>query len=487
MSTEETQAAPAANEAAEAPAPATEEPAGDSTAVEGADETPASATEVTAGDPTATEEAAPTTAEAEADDPSKSLKRDREDDDGTEDSSKRIASAVTATPAAPESQNTSDEVTEYVDVPDEHVGRVIGKAGASIRVMQNLSGAHIDVPQQCEPGTRIRKVKIIGKKSQLDYCRSLILQKCNPEAAEEAIVLPTDGSATSKIVHVPNDMVGKIIGKGGATIRQLQDLSGAHVDVAKAPLGNEPTRRVTLTGSYEQVEKCNEYIEMKLAGQSLPGATGGMGAPGMAPIMSDSEMRVQIPNDMVGKVIGKGGETIRSIQDQSGAHMDIAKECAPGMSTREVTIKGSPAQMAYCNLLLQQKLSNGDANAPGYTQAYAEYVRIYQQTQGGYDNGGGGGGGGHGGGAGGGGYGQQQGGYGGAPQGYGNQGGGYGQPQGGSYGGYGGGHHGGYGGPQGDPYGHGGGGGGYGQQGGYGRGAGGGGGGYGGYGGPGGY
>ena len=64
----------------------------------------------------------------------------------------------------------SDEVTEHVDVPDEHVGRVIGKSGASIRVMQNLSGAHIDVPQQCEEGTNYRKVKMTGKQFQLDYC-----------------------------------------------------------------------------------------------------------------------------------------------------------------------------------------------------------------------------------------------------------------------------------------------------------------------------
>ena len=52
--------------------------------------------------------------------------------------------------------------------------------------------------------------------------------------------------------------------------------------------------------------------------------------------------------------------------------MDVAKECPPGTSTCEVTVKGTPAQMSYCNLLLQQKISNGDPNTPGDTQAYAE-------------------------------------------------------------------------------------------------------------------
>ena len=95
------------------------------------------------------------------------------------------------------------------------------------------------------------------------------------------------------------------------------------------------------------------------------------------------------------------------------------------MSNREVTVKGTPAQMAYCNLLLQQKINNGDPNAPGYTQAYAEYVRVYQASQGGGQQQGGYGG-------------QQQGGYGGQQQGgFGGQQQAYGQQQ-QAYGGYGG-------------------------------------------------
>lgn len=86
---------------------------------------------------------------------------------------------------------------------------------------------------------------------------------------------------------------------------------------------------------------------------------------------------------MVGKIIGKGGATIRELQDASGAHIDIAKQCAPGMTQREITITGGPAQMAYCNLLLQGKICEGDMSHPAYQQAYANYSQVYAQTQGG--------------------------------------------------------------------------------------------------------
>merc|ERR1711957_387547 len=87
----------------------------------------------------------------------------------------------------------------------------------------------------------------------------------------------------------------------------------------------------------------------------------------------------------------------------------------------EVSIKGTPSQMAYCNLLLQQKLSNNDVNAPGYAQAFQQYVQVYQATQGGGGQQGG--------------FGGQQGGFGGQ-QGFGQQNqGGFGQQQDGQQGG----------------------------------------------------
>jgi far upstream element-binding protein len=112
---------------------------------------------------------------------------------------------------------------------------------------------------------------------------------------------------------------------------------------------------------------------------------------------------------MVGKVIGKGGSSIREMQDQSGAHVDVAKQTQLGQNHREVTISGGPAQVAYCNLLLQGKLCENDTTAPAYQDAYQHYSRVYAQTQGAPAGGG---------------YGAApaQSAYGAAPQGYGAQG-----------------------------------------------------------------
>ena len=44
----------------------------------------------------------------------------------------------------------------------------------------------------------------------------------------------------------------------------------------------------------------------------------------------------QVPNDQVGRLIGKGGQTIRQLQELSGAHVDVSKACKTGSFMREV-------------------------------------------------------------------------------------------------------------------------------------------------------
>ena len=101
-------------------------------------------------------------------------------------------------------------------------------------------------------------------------------------------------------------------------------------------------------------------------------------------------MVVSIPDDMVGRVIGKGGSTIKELQDQSGAHIDIAKE-STGTGQREVTISGDTNQMTYCNMLLQAKIGNPDPNLAAYSQGFhanrtghGGYGGYGQQQWGGY-------------------------------------------------------------------------------------------------------
>lgn len=77
---------------------------------------------------------------------------------------------------------------------------------------------------------------------------------------------------------------------------------------------------------------------------------------------------MKIPAQHVGRVIGKNGQTIRHIQELSGAQIDLPKESRPGEDFRVLTITGTEAEVDYCSQILQIKITpreEGGAAGPG--------------------------------------------------------------------------------------------------------------------------
>lgn len=68
-------------------------------------------------------------------------------------------------------------------------------------------------------------------------------------------------SQNAYIISVPNECVGLIIGKGGEIIRQLQQESGAKIQVAKKEIQNTGVRNVFIDGPPERYEAAKKMIE----------------------------------------------------------------------------------------------------------------------------------------------------------------------------------------------------------------------------------
>ncbi|KAF8690990.1 hypothetical protein HU200_040716 [Digitaria exilis] len=130
---------------------------------------------------------------------------------------------------------------------------------------------------------------------------------------------------TSKKIEIPNGRVGVIIGKAGETIRYLQLQSGAKIQVTRdneAEPGAQ-TRPVELSGTPEQIDKAEQLIKEVLA--------------------------------EVGLVIGKGGETIKSMQAKSGARIQVIPLHLPPGDTsteRTVHIDGTQEQVEIAKQLV---------------------------------------------------------------------------------------------------------------------------------------
>ena len=165
--------------------------------------------------------------------------------------------------------------------------------------------------------------------------------------------LSTYGSAEQQVeekIGVPNGVVGFVIGRGGESITSMQRRTGCRVQIQKehemAP--GTAQRVITLTApTAESIAQCRGIIE-EMVNERLASSTstsapsgvmgGGGGALGVGPggnasaqmaqlqkalTEGQQHVTVQVPDVDVGLIIGKGGAQIRTIQENSGANVQI--------------------------------------------------------------------------------------------------------------------------------------------------------------------
>lgn len=124
-------------------------------------------------------------------------------------------------------------------------------------------------------------------------------------------------------ILVPAAAAGRIIGKGGTTIAQLQKDAGARVKMSKASeFYPGTTERVCLiSGPIEGILKINDFFMENF---------------------SSTSVKILVPNSTAGMIIGKGGGYIKQIKEESGAYVQISQKCTQDLSLPErcVTIIG---------------------------------------------------------------------------------------------------------------------------------------------------
>lgn len=72
-----------------------------------------------------------------------------------------------------------------------------------------------------------------------------------------------------------------------------------------------------------------------------------------------SSKKIDVPNGRVGVIIGKGGETIKYLQTQSGAKIQVTRDGDADLSapTRMVELMGTPEQIAKAEHLINEVLA----------------------------------------------------------------------------------------------------------------------------------
>eukprot|EP00956_Cyclotella_meneghiniana_P004527 scaffold5580_cov61-Cyclotella_meneghiniana.AAC.7 len=217
---------------------------------------------------------------------------------------------------AGEAERKANETTEKVTWGSDAIKAVIGRGGQNIRAAQEATGAKIDA--DVDAGTLV----ITGPREMVQAALTL----CHNAAFGEAQDVMELGSRNAvNVVYGPNFM----------TIRGLQDETGCKLDIERGGT------KLKLSGSVEAVATASAKVRALLD--------------------ANRGFEMTIENSKVGAVYGKGGETLRSIQDRLGVQIDVVR----GPTHATVSVMGTKEASDKARRSLQRAIDGEVELGPG--------------------------------------------------------------------------------------------------------------------------
>jgi len=313
--------------------------------------------------------------------------------------------------------------SEQVMVPDNMVGLIIGRGGEQITKLQAESGCKIQMSQDSQ-GMPHRLCTLTGSAEAISIARSMIDQIIANEGNRGPRGMAGNmggGGGGGFEMMVPGHLVARIIGKGGEVIKALQEETGAKIVIIQDSKEFADEKLLKITGPPDRVEFAKGRVEQVIAeeqekmggfrggrggggrgggggfrgGRGGPGGfRGGRGGGGGGGWPSgggyqdngyDVTEMMSVPGNKVGLVMGKGGETIRNICSESGAHCQVDKNAPEGAREKNIVIKGSPEAVERAKQMIGEKIgggggSYGGGHRGGYQQNYGQPEPAYHHA-----------------------------------------------------------------------------------------------------------
>ena len=145
-------------------------------------------------------------------------------------------------------------------LPNKQTGTVIGKGGANIKSIREASGCQVQISENVQ-GATDRLITIIGDSSVVNTAVARLLAIIDEDPQASMLVDTSTPERTLRCV-LNNNEAGRVIGKGGARIKQMRSESGAQVRMDPV---NGADRTVALVGTRDAIVEAHRQIVLTIA------------------------------------------------------------------------------------------------------------------------------------------------------------------------------------------------------------------------------
>ncbi|TPX37069.1 hypothetical protein SmJEL517_g00937 [Synchytrium microbalum] len=174
-----------------------------------------------------------------------------------ESKGKEAATVADTDPSAPQKSHQPD-VTLRALVTTREAGVIIGKEGKNVAAVREATGVRAGV-SKVVPASTERILTVGGPLDAVAKAFSLMAKNL----IDNPITPPQSGNPTETALIrllVSHQVMGSVIGKGGARIKEIQEESGARIGVRKEMLPQSTERVVDISGLVDSIQIAVFYI-----------------------------------------------------------------------------------------------------------------------------------------------------------------------------------------------------------------------------------
>ncbi|XP_060578541.1 poly(rC)-binding protein 3-like isoform X6 [Ruditapes philippinarum] len=231
-------------------------------------------------------------------------------------------------------------VTLRLVVPASQCGSLIGKGGIKIKEIRESTGASIQVASEMLPNSTERAVTVSGTAEAVTACIKVV---CN-------IMLESPPKGAT-IPYRPKPAVPPVVYAGGQAFviqsPQMPVHQPAELNKLNQMSLGQPVPMMPPT-AYLPVSAAPGYAPIPF--QQRPLQNGPIATPN-----GQQTHEMNIPNDLIGCIIGRGGQKINEIRQISGANIKISN-AEEGCPDRKVTITGTPETIGMAQYLINTSM-----------------------------------------------------------------------------------------------------------------------------------
>ncbi|KTF84930.1 hypothetical protein cypCar_00047088 [Cyprinus carpio] len=197
---------------------------------------------------------------------------------------------------------------------------VIGRGGEQITRIQLESNCKIQIAAD-SGGMMDRPCTLTGTPESIEQAKRLLGQIVDRCRNGPGFHTQMDGNSAVQEILIPASKVGLVIGKGGDTIKQLQERTGVKmIMIQDDPMPTGSDKPLRITGDPYKVQQARELVVEIIREKDQGDFRSGRSDFGSR---LGSSIDVAVPRFAVGIVIGRNGEMIKKIQNDAGVRIQF--------------------------------------------------------------------------------------------------------------------------------------------------------------------